>query len=404
MSNLSFAQSISLNRKNQITITMAYYLVFISLGLAAISFGPTIPSLAKHTGSDLSEISYLFTARALGGLLGSFWLGRSYDRWPGHLLMAIFLSTMAAMMVLIPIIPLLWLLIIILLVLGTVEGAMHVGGNTLLVWVHGSKFGPYMNGMHFFFGFGGLMSPIIVTQLMLMTGDIIWPYWLLALLILPSIIWLTRLSSPALPASMGEKQTGPTNRFLMVLFVLSFLLYVGMEVSFSGWIFTYTLTTGLGAEATAAYLTAVFWGAITVSRLLAIPLAVKLRPRTILLSDLTGALASAGLILFWENSLTAIWLGTVGLGLSFGSIFATLISLAERRMIITGKITGWFMVGGSLGAMSLPWLVGQLFEVIGPQVFPQVIFTTLIVTLGIMLMLVRNPPLESTGAILTSSQ
>jgi len=42
-----------------------YYAAFIALGLFGASMGPTLPYLAQHTGSRLSEISFLFTARAL---------------------------------------------------------------------------------------------------------------------------------------------------------------------------------------------------------------------------------------------------------------------------------------------------------------------------------------------------
>lgn len=49
------------------------------------------------------------------------------------------------------------------------------------------------------------------------------------------------------------------------------------------------------------------------------------------------------------------------------SIFPTTLSLAERRMTITGHVTGWFIVGASAGCMFLPWLIGQLFEAVGPR-------------------------------------
>jgi len=38
-----------------------------------------------------------------------------------------------------------------------------------------------MNALHFFFGVGAFVSPIIVAQAILMTGDITWAYWVLAL-------------------------------------------------------------------------------------------------------------------------------------------------------------------------------------------------------------------------------
>ena len=48
--------------------------------------------------------------------------------------------------------------------MGVAEGALDVGGNTLLIWVHRHKVGPFMNGLHFFFGAGAFLSPIIIAQ------------------------------------------------------------------------------------------------------------------------------------------------------------------------------------------------------------------------------------------------
>ena len=103
---------------------------------------------------------------------------------------------MAAMLLLTPLLPLLWLLTTFLLVLGMAEGVVDVGGDTLLVWVHRHQVGPFMNGLHFFFGVGAFLSPIVIAQMVLMSGDIIWAYWALALLMLPVVVGLLRLPSP----------------------------------------------------------------------------------------------------------------------------------------------------------------------------------------------------------------
>jgi FHS family Na+ dependent glucose MFS transporter 1 len=259
-------------------------------------------------------------------------------------------------------------LTIVLLILGMAEGGLDVGGNTLLVWVHRHRVGPFMNGLHFFFGIGAFVSPIIVAQTVLMSGDIIWAYWVLALLMLPVAAWLLRLPSPPAQTVVPDDPVGRVDHLLVTLIALFFFLYVGAEVSFGGWIFTFAVTLNLANETIAAYLTSAFWGALTLGRLLAIPIAARLRPRVILLSDLAGCLVSLSIILLWPNSLAALWLGTLGVGLSMASVFPTTLSLAERRMTVTGRVTGWFFVGASAGAMFLPWLIGQLFETIGPRV------------------------------------
>lgn len=359
--------------------TSGYYAAFIALGLITAALGPTLPGLAEQTGTTLGQISYLFVARSLGYLLGSFFGGRLYDRLPGHPILAGMLLSMAVIIFLVPFVPLLWLLVIVLVIIGLTEGAIDVGGNTLLVWVHQDKVGPFMNALHFFFGVGAFLAPVIIGQALLMSGGIAWGYWILGVMIMPVAVWFFFLPSPPIQRTASDGSTKVTNNVLVVLIAAFFFLYVGLEASYGGWIYTYATTLELTSVANAAYLTSAYWGALTVGRLLSIPLATRLRPRFIIAGDLVGALLSVAVLVIWSQSLLAVWIGTLGLGLSIASIFPTMLSLAERNMTVTGQVTGWFFVGASTGGMTVPWLVGQLFEVIGPSV---VIWMTLI---GLML-------------------
>ncbi|UCC86901.1 MAG: MFS transporter [Anaerolineales bacterium] len=367
----------------RISKTIAYYVAFVALGLVAAALGPTLPGLAEHTQAHLSKISLLFTANAMGYLAGSLLGGRLYDRVPGHPVMAAMLMIMVAMMISVPLISLFWVLFTAFLILGLAQGALDVGGNTLLVWVHGDKVGPFMNGLHFFFGIGAFLSPIIIAQAVLRSGDIIWAYWALALPMLPVLAWLLRLPSPSLGDAPSNEPAEQANHRLVALIALFFFLHVGAEISFGGWIFTYAVAQDISSETLAAYLTSAFWGALTLGRLLAIPIAVRLRPSIVLRNSLVGCLLSMGIVLLWPKSLAAIWLGTLGMGLSIAAMFPTTVSLAERRMVITGQVTGWFFVGASLGGMSLPWMIGQLFESIGPQVAMSTIMAAMILALGV---------------------
>lgn len=367
--------------------TIGYYAAFIALGLSIGSLGRTLPGLAEHTRTDLSQISYLFTARSLGYMLGILCSGRWYDRVPGHPVMVAVLLVMAAMLGLIPLMPLLWILIVVMLVLGMAEGVLDVGGNTLLVWVHRRRVGPFMNALHFCFGVGAFLSPIIVAQALLMSGDIIWAYWILAFLMVPGAAWLFCLASPSVQAPSKEGSEGGSTVLLIVLIATFFFTFVGAEIAFGGWIYTYAVTLDLGDETSATYLTSAFWGALTLGRLLAVPISVRCRPRSMLIADLAGSLISVSLILLWSNSVVAVWAGTVGAGCSIASMFPTSLNLAERLMTITGKVTGWFLIGGSVGSMFLPWLIGQLFESIGPRVTMFAILVDLIVAAGVFAVL-----------------
>jgi FHS family Na+ dependent glucose MFS transporter 1 len=375
------------NKTGKVAVTTAYCAAFVALGGTTSLLGPTLPGLAENTQTVLSEISFLFSAQALGYMLGSILGGRLYDRLPGHPVMIATLLSIAVMMALVPLVSILWLLTFVLLLAGIAEGTLDVGGNTLLMWTHRHHVGPFMNALHFFFGVGAFLSPIIVAQSMLITDDIAWAYWVFALVLLPIAVGLWRLRSPIIQTMTEDSPTQQTNALLVFLVALFFFLYVGAEVSFGGWIFTYVTELGLTSESSAAYLTSAFWGAITVGRLLAIPIAARFSPGRILLADLGGAMFSLGLIVFWSDSLIAAWIGTVGAGLFLASAFPTTLALAERKISITGKVTSWFFVGVSLGGMFLPWFIGQLFESVGPRVTMVAILLDLLVAIGVIVAL-----------------
>ncbi len=377
----------------RMTKTASYYAAFVALGLTGASMGPTLPGLAANTQSTLAQVSFLFSARALGYLFGSLMGGRLYDRRAGHPVMALALTGMVILMLLTPLVSQLWLLTGILLLLGLAESIMDVGGNTLLVWVHRREVGPYMNGLHFFFGIGAFLSPILIAQMMLMSGGITWGYWLLAVLIMPIIMLLLRQPSPPLQKMADHKDEahqGQVNYLLLGLIVLFFFLYVGVEMGFGGWIYTYLTSTGLANITTAAYMTAAYWGAFTIGRLLSIPIAFRVRPRYVLLVDMIGSLVGLGIMMLWPTNLTAMWIGILTVGVFTASVFPTTITLAERRMPITGQVTGWFFVGASLGSMFLPWLTGQLFEQIGPYSMLVIFMIDMALALGVLLVLIST--------------
>jgi FHS family Na+ dependent glucose MFS transporter 1 len=379
----------------KIAQTAGYYGGYVVIGIFAASLGPTLPALAEHTGSHLSQISFLFTTRSVGYLLGSVVLGRLYDRLPAHSLMAGMLVLITTLMALTPVAPSLVLLALVQLLWGAAISTLDVGVNTLLLWVHRGRSGPYMTAGHIFFGAGALFTPVVVAQIMTLTGDISWAYWALALPALLLAAYVLRLPNPPrridLPAGGGEA-SGRARPLLVLLTALFLFLYVGVESGFGGWIFTYATTLGMGSETTIAYLNAAFWTAFTVGCVIATPLASRFRPRHILWGDVLGCLASLTVILLWSGSPTALWIGTIGAGLSLASVFPMTLALAERRMPITSTVTRWFFVGAGAGGMVLPWLIGQLFESIGPLVAMYGMIIDLLLAAGVLTLLIGSEP------------
>lgn len=370
--------------------TTAYYLSFIVLGLTTAASGPSLLKLAEHTASELDRISLIFVFGSLGYLIGSFLGGRAYDRLSGHKLMAFTMLVMGIACILIPITKSLEVLLFALFLSGLASGILDVGCNTLLVWMHGEKAGPFLNGLHFFFGVGSLIAPILLAQVLLRTGDIHWLYWTFAITCLPIMIWLWFLPEPKhAHTEEGRSSTFPVVPVLLIM--IMFILYVGLELGFGNWIYTYALTLGLETDITAAYLTSAFWGSFTFGRLLGVWVSTRLRSRTILFMDIIGCVLSTILIMVWKDSSLVLWIGTFGLGISMASIFPTLIMLAGERMQITGTVTGLFLVGSGAGSMLLPWLIGQIFVRTGPKAMTTVLLIDLVgIILFLLLFLARR--------------
>jgi MFS transporter, FHS family, Na+ dependent glucose transporter 1 len=369
--------------------TVAYFISFVALGLAMTSLGPTLPGLAKQTSVDLGAISYVLSFRSFGFLLGSLFSGKFYDRMSGNRVMAVMIVVMSALLALVPAIPALSILLGITLVLGIAEGAVGVGGNALLVWVHQNRVAPYMTALHFFYGAGCMLAPLIVAKTLPIQNTMAIPYFVLAGLMLPVAAFVWSVTSPQNQQTGEEHSSAEPIKYKLVLLIAFLLcLDIGAEVGYGNWIYTYVLKMNLGDDNTAANVTSLFWGALTAGRLLGVPIAARLRPRTILLMDIIGCLLSIGIAILYPTSLTAISIASICLGLALASVYPTALVFAERRMKITGQVTSFLLVGGSVGGMVIPVIIGQMFDSVGPRVMMYVVLGDLLAALLVYFLLI----------------
>src|SRR5262249_37205141 len=135
--------------------TILYSLAFVALGLGTSSLGPTLPALAAQTNAEMKQISNLFLARSFGTMIGSWMIGRFYDRIAGHPLLASSLLAAAAALALVPSAPQLPALLALTAFIGIALASINVGGNALIVLVHGERVSPFISLLHFAFGLGG---------------------------------------------------------------------------------------------------------------------------------------------------------------------------------------------------------------------------------------------------------
>jgi FHS family Na+ dependent glucose MFS transporter 1 len=389
---------------NPLPQTIGYFALFVYLGLGVAVLGPTLPDLAQQVNRPVTDLSGLFLA-GVGFTIGTAVASRVFDRMPGHLVLALAQLFSAVMLILIPLAPTFGLLVAIIAAKSVADGAINTGGNTLLVWTHGDRVGPYMNALHFFFGLGAFVAPFIVAQVVAIPGGYRWAYWILAAIAgLISTRLLTLRGGPRPPAHTPNNTGGDDRtpvRHPMVISALVFLFfYVGGEVAFGGWVYTYATQLNLANAVNAAYLTSAFWLSFTVGRLLSIPMATRLRPAPIILTALGGCLVVLAALIAVPNSSTMLWVAAIGLGFCLAPIYATGFTLAGQSVKLSARISGVILLGDSLGGLLLPFLVGPVIERSGPRALVYLVFASLLFcTLAFLSMLrARSPQTAAASA------
>ena len=395
----SLPPSDSLNRSSIPQQIWCYYAAFIVLALGAAALGPTLSELAEQTETSLKDVSVLFSMRALGYLLMARVIGKIYDRSKGHGTMSLSLVIMGGLFLLVPLISHLWLLSPVMLLIGIASAFVDLGGNILLLWAAKNDVGPSMNGLHFSFGLGAFISPLLVGLLLTLGdgsgGSGIYIYWVISALSLPVAFWIYKTPSPSHPVvSKKYAPPPPVSAVHWGIIVFFFFLYAGSEQSFGGWIHTYGVQQNGLTEVASANLTSVFWGFIAVGRLLAVPFVMRFKVHTLLRIQVTGTVLVSLLMLLKPDLTVVTWISAGLMGLLMSSIFPLMLSYLEPFVAGSGRITSLFFIGAGMGAMVTPWLIGQYFESIGPGFFPSAVFVYMIIATGgiffIMHVLGRN--------------
>jgi FHS family Na+ dependent glucose MFS transporter 1 len=358
--------------------SIGYFLLFICLGLDMAVVGPALPALARQTGSSLAAMGMLFFLSAGGGTLGTLLGGWIFDWAPGRLVLGVSQLASASLLFLVPHIPWFGVLMAVYVLKGVTGGMVNTGANTLLMWTHGQKAGPFINALHFFFGLGSFLSPLLFGVLIAAGGSYSHAYYLLAFFdLLIGAIVLFSLSAPVPQPKRPQEQAPGRVGLPLAPIVLSAALflffYVSAEITFGGWVYTYAITLQLEDIVRAAYLTSLFWLAFTVGRLISIPAAFRFSSRQILPAALAGCAAFLGLLILAPASPAVLWIAAAGTGFCMAPIWPSGYTLAGQSVRLTARISGLILLGDSVGGMVLPGLAGFVMERAGAAAMPQLV-------------------------------
>ncbi|XP_045206849.1 sodium-dependent glucose transporter 1A-like [Mercenaria mercenaria] len=141
--------------------TACVFISMFALGWRSALIGPTFPDLRLIIDEDLSTASWIFTAKSLGGLLGSVCAGFAYDHFNK---VAVFISIVLGMGVVAAITP--WCfhfaaMLVVHVFHGVFAAAVDTAGTADMVVVWKQNAGPFMQAVHFAYSAGAIVSPLI---------------------------------------------------------------------------------------------------------------------------------------------------------------------------------------------------------------------------------------------------
>lgn len=339
---------------------------FVSLGLPDGLLGVAWPSIRASFALPLDALGALLVAFTSGYVTSSF--------CGGWVLARLGLGSVLSASTLLTAVSLLgyagapsWRVMVPLTAMaGLGAGAIDTGVNAYASIHLGPRL---MNWLHACFGLGAATGPLVMTAVLGAGRPWRDGYALvgLAQLGLAGAFALTASAWTRAAAENegADEKPGPPSGFRSLrraaswFGALTFFLYVGLEAGFGVWSYT-LLTEGRGMPAAEAGLcVSVFWGGLTVGRLLGAFLGGSVPVTRVLRGCLLVISAAAGLLA--ADVSNALSFAAVALaGLACGPVFPSLMSTTPARVgeeDVPGTV-GLQVAGAALGAALLPAAIG----------------------------------------------
>jgi len=342
------------------------------MGIALSLLGPSVSYLEDHLGVSAGVVGILFAVIAASNFFGALVGGRWVTGWGGHAVLRIGVIAFSVGVLFIALASTYVYAVIGAVLIGSATGMTDASMNIMVVWARAGKSGPALNAMHLLFGVGALLAPLIVDRAISLT-DHLWPASIVVgFFALMSVVILGRRESPFEPEHAPDFHRPELPTKVVAHVAIFFLLYVGGEVGFSGWIHTYAEDQGMSGS-NPAFVTAIFWASFALARLVAIPLSKIFKPLTIV--GWACALSLVGLIIMiaGDASTSSIWFGTALFGFASGPQYPTMIAMVDEKLSLSAQATAWIVGAAAIGGLIVPVSIGALIDTVGSTSMPIVV-------------------------------
>ncbi len=246
--------------------------------------------------------------------------------------------------------------------LGIGGGGLNMATNVLVSQAFEEDRGAKLNLLAVFFGVGALFFPA--------AAALVGPRYMSAVILAGAVVAAACTASYlALPFPAAQEASGFSLREASnvvrypALLLFAFLLFFesGNEAALIGWTSTWARSMPVDTR-TATLVLALFQAMMMLGRIGASRLVRVISEERLVLGSAVGALASA-LIIVSAPSITTLAVGIAMAGLTFASIYPTMLAMAgDRYRSFAGTVFGLLFAVGLIGGMLFPWAIGHLSQ------------------------------------------
>ena len=359
---------------------------FMVIGALQALYGPAVPSMQGRYDISSGQVGLALSIHFVGALLGVLCTPRLRPIGNRRFLV-ISMVTIVVGCLGFASAPSWTLALVAAFVAGVGFGWIDVGVNELFLEYYGTGATGKLNLLHGNFGAGAVLAPLLVGAL---PGD--WYFLAFVVCGFMSLIVLTTVKG----VSGGPQQASSTAavRWAAIgrmtgLFMIFFVLHVGVESGVGGWETSHLVSLGWAAGP-AAMATSVFWLAMTGVRFAISPVARFFSTQRILLTSLVVMVVGL-LVAHWAP---AAPVGYLLAGLGVGPLFPTgLVWLTEKLPGVPG-VTSYVIAVSMIGGV-LPSAVGASVEQWGPGVIPTVLTVMAVGCLSVAVVIKVLPALRT---------
>ena len=288
---------------------------------------------------------------------------------------------------------------------GASLGFIEAGSNVYILHLWGKEVSPFMQSLHFMFGFGGLIAPAIARPFLIPRPEnetessnhefhpedvrLTVPYFVIAgYLLINSIgmfgLWRYEPNIPPHPSAEQNQEASlragqsrsvqSAKSYLMwknivIVLTLFFMhIYLGLEIGFGSFLVAFVANpkSKLKLEQpkqTGALMTTLYWLTFTVSRIVTIVTVDKLGNAKIIFGCLAIILASNGILFpFGDTNETCLWVGVAIIGIGMSSVWGCVFGMLFQYFHVTSMIGSLIVVCAVLGEFTFPVLISNYID------------------------------------------